>query len=113
MSLRLIDPAGLQPAVPPGHWGMSARTLAEHGGRLRVQLCEMEAAGGADAHVHADLDQVFLVLTGGLEVTDGEGAAVSVAAGQAVHVPAGTPHATVPAGGPTTYFVLTFPADAA
>jgi quercetin dioxygenase-like cupin family protein len=108
--LRHIRAADIEPELPDGHWKMSARELAHYGDRLRVQLCQMEATGGAESHVHAAHDQVFVVVEGRLQVAGPESEEVTAAAGEAVHVPAGTPHATVAAGTATTYITLTFPA---
>jgi quercetin dioxygenase-like cupin family protein len=111
--MRLIRSSDIAGELPQGHWGMTARTLAVCDVRLRVQLCEMAPYGGAEAHTHDEQDQIFLVIVGALRVSDGDGGQeLRVAAGDAVLIGARTPHATrADAPGPTSYLVLTFPAE--
>jgi quercetin dioxygenase-like cupin family protein len=54
-----------------------------------------------------------VVIAGALRVSDGDGGqGLRVAAGNAVLISARTPHATrADAPGPTSYLVLTFPAE--
>lgn len=94
-----------------GHWDVVARPLARRDDMFTF-VVDMAEGGGAEEHVHADMDHVFLVLTGQLHVTDGRDREVTVTAGQRLDVAAGVPHATVnPGPGPTRYVVLTYRVD--
>jgi mannose-6-phosphate isomerase-like protein (cupin superfamily) len=107
--LRLVRPDDRPGEVPPGHREVLARDLVPATTGARLQFCEMEAGGGAAAHVHDEENQVFFVIAGGLEVNDPQRGPVEVNAGQAVFIPAGVAHATENKGKTTaTYLVITY-----
>jgi mannose-6-phosphate isomerase-like protein (cupin superfamily) len=102
--------------------GSSGSTLADYGA-LAIKLSERTVSGGAEIHAH--FDDVMLVtegkatlVTGGdlidaHSVSEGEiagtgirnGVIQSVATGDVIHIPAGTPHQLLIAAG-TTYSAL-------
>jgi quercetin dioxygenase-like cupin family protein len=109
--MELVRISALAPSAPDGHWGVVSRLVEEAEGRLRVQLCEMEPGGGAESHAHDAHDQMFVVLEGALTVRDADERMLVARGGEAVRIPAGTPHATVNGSdGPSRYLVLTYPA---
>jgi quercetin dioxygenase-like cupin family protein len=109
--MDLVKMAALTPSSPDGHWGVESRLVEEAEGRLRVQACEMVAGGGAESHVHEDHDQMFVVLDGALVVRGADGHELVARGGEAVRIPAGSPHATVNDSDRTArYLVLTYPA---
>jgi mannose-6-phosphate isomerase-like protein (cupin superfamily) len=109
--LQLIRTEEIEPFEPEGHWGLDSRWLVRSGHDVRLQVCDMEADGGAEAHVHDADEQVFYVISGELRVSDGSGTDVTVRAGQALRIPAGVPHGTTnTAATPTRYLAFTYPA---
>ena len=110
VAFQHIDPDKLDATLPDGHWQVDSKELVRSGDRLRLQLCEMEAGGGAEPHLHHDQDQVFFVTDGALRVFDESGADSLVTAGRAVLIPAGASHGTESASERTTvYLVITYP----
>jgi mannose-6-phosphate isomerase-like protein (cupin superfamily) len=102
--------------------GSSGATLGDYGSHA-IKLSDRTASGGAEVHAH--FDDIMMVMkgsatliTGGevmnpLAATDGEttgtairnGTVQQIAAGDVVHIPAGTPHQLVIPPG-TTYQAL-------
>lgn len=102
--------------------GSSGSTLGDYGTHA-LKLSERTASGGAEIHAH--FDDVMLVIEGKAQlITGGEiidahngangettgsgirnGTAQSIAAGDLVHIPAGTPHQLIISPG-TTYSAL-------
>lgn len=73
-----------------------------------LRIVELERTPGRAAHRHPLTEEVVYVAAGSGEVwIDGETHAV--AAGDTVHIPAGAPHATVPAPGETMRLICFFP----
>jgi len=108
--MELIRIAALEGATPADHWDVTARLVEESPGRLRVQSCEMAPGGGAESHLHAGEDQMFVVLAGELAVEHEREETIVVREGEALRIPAGAPHATRNDGSaPARYLVLTFP----
>ena len=105
-TLELVTTESLDWFEPGGHTGVRSHWIVPRADAARVQLCEMAAGGGADSHVHEDEDQVFHVLDGALEVSDGAGTDVAVGAGESVRIPAGVPHATRNTGATTCRYVV-------
>jgi mannose-6-phosphate isomerase-like protein (cupin superfamily) len=111
-----------QLAQQAGAKGSGGSTLADYGA-LAIKLSERTVSGGAEIHAH--FDDVMLVtegkatlVTGGdlidaYTVSDGEtggtgirnGVTQSVASGDVIHIPAGTPHQLLIAPG-TSYSAL-------
>lgn len=111
-----------QLAQQAGNKGTGSATLADYGA-LAIKLSERTISGGAEIHTH--LDDVMVVtegkatlVTGGdlIEshtVSDGEiagtgirnGVTQSIATGDVIHIPAGTPHQLLIAPG-TAYSAL-------
>jgi mannose-6-phosphate isomerase-like protein (cupin superfamily) len=109
-NVSIIDPIALPSEVPSGHRRVLARDLIRAPRDIRVQLCEMSPDGGAEPHLHEDQDQMFLVIEGRLQVTDGDGRGVEVEAGQALSIPAGIEHGTTnDSDGVARYVVITCP----
>lgn len=109
--MELVEPEELEPFEPEGHWDLDSRWLVHSTDQVRLQLCDMRATGGAEAHVHDSDEQVFYVISGELRVSDGAGTEVTVRAGQALRIPPGVPHGTTnTAGRDTRYLALTYPA---
>jgi quercetin dioxygenase-like cupin family protein len=108
--LRLIRKDQSSAETPPGHWDMQAHRLVDQE-TIRLQYCEMEGGGGAEAHVHDDVDQILLVVDGSLNVRASEGEdGITAGEGDAVYIPAGAPHATKPVNDQrVTYVAVTFP----
>ena len=107
--MTLIDVSSVQAEELDGHWGMVARQLVRSGrAQLVALVCDMEPDGGAEEHVHERADHLFFVVDGQLDVTfDAE--RVHVAAGQALVIEAGAPHATRNPGPTSTrYVALTY-----
>lgn len=94
MELTLLSPGAHDWFEPDDHFGVRSHWIVEAAPDARVQLCEMDVAGSAASHVHELEQQVFHVMAGKLEVTDGSGTDVVVRAGQSLLIPAGVPHAT-------------------
>ena len=112
VALQQIDPDKLDATLPDGHWQVDTKELVRAGDRMRLQLCEMQASGGAEPHVHHEQDQVFFVIDGALRVFDESGADSLVSAGQAILIPAGASHGTESASdGTTVYLVITYPTE--
>ena len=111
-----------QLAQQAGIKGSGGSTLADYGA-LAIKLSERAVSG--EAEIHAHFDDVMLVtegkatlvtggdLIGAHTVSDGEiagsgicnGVVQSIAAGDVIHIPAGTPHQLLIAPG-TTYSAL-------
>jgi mannose-6-phosphate isomerase-like protein (cupin superfamily) len=67
---------------------------------------EIQPGAGAPLHVHHDVDEVFILLQGTLEMRLGD-ERIRVEADHTIAIPAGTPHAFV-AVGPTPVRMFTF-----
>ena len=78
--LRVVNPAEVPPYEPAGHVGTVNRRLFLD---ERVEVIEgrIEAGGGAEEHLHEDLEQVLYVLEGAQEPL-------------LIYYPRGTPHGT-------------------
>lgn len=81
--------------APPGHHGVINRLLAgiERGGLGAVSVWHgrLEPGGGSDLHAHEGSAQIYVGLTGVLEVTNGA-TAVPLEPGDVVVIPAGERH---------------------
>ena len=90
--VRFSETAEYEPA---GHHGVMNRLLAGIGrggvGAVSVWHGCLEPGGGSDLHVHEGSVQIYVGLTGLLEVTNGA-TAVPLKAGDAVIIPAGEGH---------------------
>jgi mannose-6-phosphate isomerase-like protein (cupin superfamily) len=101
----------LERTAPEAHWGVASRMIEHADGRVSLQLCDMAVGGGAESHVHAAQDQMFVVLEGALEVQGESEETFVVRGGEALRIPAGAPHSTRNAAElPAKYLVLTYPA---
>lgn len=108
--MQVVELNRLPRSLPLGHWGVETVSVAEVDAlsSVTVQVCEMKPGGGAEMHEHSAARQVFLLLSGELKVTGDGGATISVAADQALVIPASRPHAATNAGaGIARYVVLT------
>jgi mannose-6-phosphate isomerase-like protein (cupin superfamily) len=108
MPLELLLPEARDWFEPVDHTGVRSHWIVQAAPEARVQVCEMEAAGSAASHVHDNEQQIFHVIEGALDVTDGAGDDVVVRAGESLVIPAGVPHATRNSGeGVCRYLVVT------
>lgn len=83
-------------------------TDAETGGRFAVSLVTQPPGIAPPLHVHTDEAECFVVLDGGMTYRAGE-RTVDLAAGDAVHLPAGVPHAFRIGAAGARYLALTVP----
>lgn len=99
--------------VPSGHSKMEAMQLfGPHNGSAgaAIHLSTLQPGGGMSEEVHERSDQVFYVLTGAIRAFSAGKHVADLAAGDAVHVPAGEAHAFRNEGGePCALYVLTVP----
>jgi mannose-6-phosphate isomerase-like protein (cupin superfamily) len=94
--MSVLDVTQLSEKHLADHWGFFGRTILDRPD-LVILHADMEAGGGAEPHVHAHSDHLFVVLAGQIVMTiDGEEHVAG--AHQLLHVPAGLPHATVNPG---------------
>jgi quercetin dioxygenase-like cupin family protein len=100
--MRLIDPAKSPEIVLPLHVGATSQEIA---GKLAgtahctVGLARIQPGGGSEVDVHPHSEQVFYVLRGTFSLRNPEQGEIVAAAGQALYVAPGEPHA---AGNPGT-----------
>lgn len=89
MARDLLGFAALAPAAVTWHTALSSR---DTGGALSVGDATWAAGSGAEPHVHAAEDEVFVVLSGEVELIL-SGRRFRRAAGESAFVPRGTDHA--------------------
>jgi mannose-6-phosphate isomerase-like protein (cupin superfamily) len=98
---RSVDPAGLVWETRPHADGEPARHVAELSEvlattHLRANIWRYEPEAAGRRHVHAEQEEMFVVLSGTLTMYLGEPPErIDVPAGGVVHVAAGTPLQTV------------------
>ena len=96
-----INNLGHLPASSPAHHSgtLNRYMVGRDTGASRMAIWEgtVEAGGGADAHLHEDMEQAFLVLEGEaiFKFPDED---VRVGAGELVFIPAKLPHQIVSCG---------------
>ncbi len=91
----------------PGYRSFILAGEAE-GLRCVVSQAVLEPGAGAPLHLHAEADEVLMVLEGCLDVRLGEERRL-VGAGHTIAVPAGTPHAFTATGPGPARFVAFLP----
>jgi mannose-6-phosphate isomerase-like protein (cupin superfamily) len=97
MPYRSVDPAALVWATRPHADDEPARHVAElsevlETAHLRANIWRYEPGAAGRRHVHAEQEEIFVVLSGTLTMYLGESPErVDVPAGGLVHVAAGTP----------------------
>ena len=89
MARDLLGFAVLAPAAVTWHTALSSRDTE---GPLSVGDATWAAGSGTEIHVHASEDEVFVILSGEVELTI-DGRRFRRAAGESTFIPRSTPHA--------------------
>lgn len=89
MARDLLGFAALPPAAVAWHTALSSR---DTGGSLSIADATWAAGSGAQSHSHVAEDEVFIVLSGEVELTL-SGRRFRRAAGESTFIPRGTEHA--------------------
>lgn len=108
---RVVTLDDVVPNVPKAHYELASQRIVEppFSGALKASRVRMQRGGYADAHVHADAEQLFIVTAGcmGLDIA---GTAYRLDAGQSALVKPGELHGNYNlADGETEYFVVSTP----
>lgn len=96
----------------PGHTNCSGKEIA--GDLLGIEAYSLKKGffgkgGTSTEHVHPKAEHVFYILSGALTIIANK-KEYTAYKGEAIHVPAGVPHASINAfDGTTTYIALTIP----
>ncbi len=108
--MKLIKIRELPGVVPKGHYDLIGRKLVDRdlgSQAMRTYLIHMDPTGRTDDHVHADAEQLFVVLKGELSIT-GKAGKIRIKEGEAAFVPAGDSHLVANGiEGETEYLAIT------
>jgi quercetin dioxygenase-like cupin family protein len=100
--MKLLDPSKNSEVVLPLHVGATSQEVAGKLAGTRhcvVGLARIQPGGGSEIDVHPNSEQVFYVLQGTFSLRNPSQGEIVAAAGQALYVAPGEPHA---AGNPGT-----------
>ena len=80
---------------------------------VQVTMTENRAGPGGNhgLHVHADQDEILIVLEGRAENVSSDGTVRPLRPGDVVYIPAGTPHEDRSVDGPVRFLVVKTPPD--
>jgi quercetin dioxygenase-like cupin family protein len=108
--MKLIKIKDLPGVVPPGHYDLIGRKIIDRdlgSQAMRTYLIHMDPKGRTDGHVHADAEQLFVVLKGELSIT-GDTGELRIKEGEAAFVAAGDHHLVANGiEGKTEYLAIT------
>jgi len=107
--MKLIKIKDLPKATPPNHYNMVSRWVVDEsiGAKsMRISQGHMESNGGAKAHTHENMEQLFIVLKGAL-IMKSDQEEVRIERGEAVLVYPGESHETLADNQETDYLVVT------
>jgi mannose-6-phosphate isomerase-like protein (cupin superfamily) len=108
--VSVLDVAQLTERPLDDHWGFVGRTVVDRNG-LIVLHADMEEGGGAEEHVHANQEHLFIVLAGRLHMTLDGAEDFVIEQGRLALIPPAVAHAARnPGPGATRYVVCTYPA---
>ena len=99
--MKLIKIQDLPITVPPNHYNLEARRIADDamGSKtMVVGLTRMDPNGYTDPHAHENTEHLFIVLKGQLGVKTGQGE-IRVNPGEAIFIGPGDLHGNFNAGG--------------
>ena len=92
--MKVINIEGLPKKTPPNHYNMFVRSIADPsmGAKsINTGLARFEQNGRAEAHVHENAEQLFIVLKGTMMMKT-EKEEVQLVEGQAALIPPGEVH---------------------
>ena len=95
--MKLINIEDNHSWVPGGHAGSLSREVVtkSHGAtQVSVHSTTVAPGGSSDMERHPDSEQIFVVLAGEIEYTDGQGVELVAGPGTAIFVPIDHPHAS-------------------
>ncbi len=108
---RVLVIADVKPTVPAQHYDLESRRIASApiANALKASRVDMQPAGRADPHVHADAEQLFIVLQGEMALKI-EGREFHLKPGEAALVQPGEMHENFNVyPGLTQYLVISTP----
>jgi len=100
--------------TPPGHDAAvtSVKMFDPQRGssKVDVHMTTFAAGSGMEEEIHPFSDHVLYMLSGTLEIRQGNKTVAVISEGDAIHIPAGEPHQSVNATGePATFVAVTVP----
>ena len=108
--MKVIKVKEIEGTLPPKHYDLTIWRLvdaADSKNGLRASLGRLEKNGRADAHVHEDADQLFIILKGEMVMKSGQ-QEVRLKEGEAALIPPGEVHENYNGWeGQTEYLVIT------
>lgn len=95
--MHIMDEGDISFSEPDGHFGglTTGNVVSwDQGEKYAIQLSVTPPGGGGYSHYHADMDQIFYILSGQYEFSNGEQTTV-LTSGQSVLFKAGEYHASI------------------
>jgi len=114
LDMRVVKKGSGEKYVPPGHdEAVTAIKMfdPQRGSpKVDVHITTFAAGSGMEEETHPDSDHVLYMMSGTLEVRQGEKTVAVITEGDAIHIPAGEPHQSVnTTGEPATFIAVTVP----